>query len=269
MLFQKDSVMCTANSSHILNCYFDLLTLQWHQWGRHPSQHESWYKALHASRGSGRDSEQKSLSVVHHGRHVQLWPHSLGDRTTLCLRRWIHFYFFWHKHIPPARLPQKNETYIFVSPTAWILKTVLVSVLYWFDLSNNPWTQCVLFIVGILEEYQLPYHDLVPTDPSYEDMREVVCIKRLRPSFPNRWTSDEVKYINVCYIQYVHISVHKSLPNIILFLLSVWDWWESWWENAGPTAQPAASQPYGSKRHLPRCQNHRISSCEQVLPGVC
>uniref|UniRef100_A0A3B4FZ33 Serine/threonine-protein kinase receptor n=1 Tax=Pundamilia nyererei TaxID=303518 RepID=A0A3B4FZ33_9CICH len=44
---------------------------------------------------------------------------------------------------------------------------------------------------GILEEYQLPYHELVPTDPSYEDMREVVCIKKLRPSFPNRWTSDE------------------------------------------------------------------------------
>nr|XP_029492882.1 bone morphogenetic protein receptor type-1B-like [Oncorhynchus nerka] len=44
---------------------------------------------------------------------------------------------------------------------------------------------------GIVEEYQLPYHDLVPSDPSYEDMREVVCTKRLRPSFPNRWTSDE------------------------------------------------------------------------------
>uniref|UniRef100_A0A1A8QKR5 Serine/threonine-protein kinase receptor n=2 Tax=Nothobranchius rachovii TaxID=451742 RepID=A0A1A8QKR5_9TELE len=44
---------------------------------------------------------------------------------------------------------------------------------------------------GILEEYQLPYHELVPADPSYEDMREVVCIKKLRPSFPNRWTSDE------------------------------------------------------------------------------
>lgn len=51
---------------------------------------------------------------------------------------------------------------------------------------------CTLFVVGILEEYQLPYHELVPTDPSYEDMKEVVCIKRLRPSFPNRWTSDEV-----------------------------------------------------------------------------
>ncbi|KAM6987180.1 bone morphogenetic protein receptor, type IBb isoform 2-T2 [Aplochiton taeniatus] len=44
---------------------------------------------------------------------------------------------------------------------------------------------------GIMEEYQLPYHDLVPTDPSYEDMREVVCIKRQRPSFANRWSSDE------------------------------------------------------------------------------
>jgi len=48
------------------------------------------------------------------------------------------------------------------------------------------------FLSGIVEEYQLPYHDLVPSDPSYEDMREIVCIKRLRPSFPNRWSSDEV-----------------------------------------------------------------------------
>ncbi|XP_043087664.1 bone morphogenetic protein receptor, type IBb [Puntigrus tetrazona] len=44
---------------------------------------------------------------------------------------------------------------------------------------------------GIVEEYQLPYHELVPSDPSYEDMREVVCTKRQRPSFPNRWSSDE------------------------------------------------------------------------------
>ncbi|TRY98304.1 hypothetical protein DNTS_032803 [Danionella cerebrum] len=41
---------------------------------------------------------------------------------------------------------------------------------------------------GMVEDYQLPYHDHVPSDPSYEDMREVVCIKRIRPSFPNRWS---------------------------------------------------------------------------------
>lgn len=50
----------------------------------------------------------------------------------------------------------------------------------------------VFFPKGAVEEYQLPYHDLVPTDPSYEDMSEVVCIKKQRPPFANRWASDEV-----------------------------------------------------------------------------
>lgn len=45
---------------------------------------------------------------------------------------------------------------------------------------------------GIVEEYQLPYAGMVPSDPSYEDMREVVCVKGLRPTVSNRWNSDEV-----------------------------------------------------------------------------
>ncbi|KAK2504292.1 hypothetical protein MC885_015025 [Smutsia gigantea] len=44
---------------------------------------------------------------------------------------------------------------------------------------------------GIAEEYQLPYYNMVPNDPSYEDMREIVCVKRLRPIVSNRWNSDE------------------------------------------------------------------------------
>ncbi|XP_023659489.2 bone morphogenetic protein receptor type-1A-like isoform X1 [Paramormyrops kingsleyae] len=44
---------------------------------------------------------------------------------------------------------------------------------------------------GIVEEYQLPYDEMVPLDPSYEDMREVVCVKCLRPTVSNRWNSDE------------------------------------------------------------------------------
>uniref|UniRef100_A0A8C9W5M9 receptor protein serine/threonine kinase n=1 Tax=Scleropages formosus TaxID=113540 RepID=A0A8C9W5M9_SCLFO len=44
---------------------------------------------------------------------------------------------------------------------------------------------------GIVEEYQLPYYDMVPLDPSYEDMREVACVKCLRPTVSNRWNSDE------------------------------------------------------------------------------
>ncbi|XP_030046569.1 bone morphogenetic protein receptor type-1B isoform X1 [Microcaecilia unicolor] len=44
---------------------------------------------------------------------------------------------------------------------------------------------------GILDEYQLPYYDVVPSDPSYEDMRDIVCIRKFRPLFPSRWSSDE------------------------------------------------------------------------------
>ncbi|OWJ99940.1 ACVR1C, partial [Cervus elaphus hippelaphus] len=42
---------------------------------------------------------------------------------------------------------------------------------------------------GIVEEYQLPYYDVVPSDPSVEEMRKVVCDQKLRPSIPNQWQS--------------------------------------------------------------------------------
>lgn len=43
------------------------------------------------------------------------------------------------------------------------------------------------------EDYQLPYYDCVPNDPSFEDMRQVVCLKNIRPQIPLRWESDEVR----------------------------------------------------------------------------
>ncbi|XP_069476685.1 TGF-beta receptor type-1 [Ambystoma mexicanum] len=46
-------------------------------------------------------------------------------------------------------------------------------------------------IGGIHEEYQLPYYDLVQSDPSVEEMRKVVCEQKLRPNIPNRWQSCE------------------------------------------------------------------------------
>ncbi|KAJ3591906.1 hypothetical protein NHX12_007036 [Muraenolepis orangiensis] len=44
---------------------------------------------------------------------------------------------------------------------------------------------------GLNEDFQLPYYDLVPPDPSMEDMRRVVCDQQLRPSIPNQWQSCE------------------------------------------------------------------------------
>ncbi|GLH01866.1 Putative mitogen-activated protein kinase kinase kinase 7-like [Gryllus bimaculatus] len=43
---------------------------------------------------------------------------------------------------------------------------------------------------GIAEEYKPPFYDLVPNDPSFEDMRKVVCVDQQRPNVPNRWASD-------------------------------------------------------------------------------
>ncbi|XP_075385252.1 activin receptor type-1C [Tenrec ecaudatus] len=44
---------------------------------------------------------------------------------------------------------------------------------------------------GIVEDYQLPYYDLVPSDPSLEEMKTVVCEQKLRPNIPNQWQSCE------------------------------------------------------------------------------
>uniref|UniRef100_A0A182P4F4 receptor protein serine/threonine kinase n=1 Tax=Anopheles epiroticus TaxID=199890 RepID=A0A182P4F4_9DIPT len=45
---------------------------------------------------------------------------------------------------------------------------------------------------GIAEEYKVPYFDYVSSDPSFEEMRKVVCVDNYRPSVQNRWTSDPV-----------------------------------------------------------------------------
>lgn len=47
---------------------------------------------------------------------------------------------------------------------------------------------------GIAEDYKPPFHDVVPSDPSFEDMRKVVCVDQQRPNLPNRWASDPVSY---------------------------------------------------------------------------
>jgi activin receptor type-1 len=58
---------------------------------------------------------------------------------------------------------------------------------------------------GIAEEYKVPYFDC-PSDPSFEEMRKVVCVDNQRPSIPNRWTSDPLlngmsKLLRECWHQ--------------------------------------------------------------------
>jgi len=40
-------------------------------------------------------------------------------------------------------------------------------------------------------EYQMPYWDQVNSDPSIEEMKEVVCDKQIRPNCPEKWQQNE------------------------------------------------------------------------------
>lgn len=56
------------------------------------------------------------------------------------------------------------------------------------------WEMCRRAVVaGYAEEYRPPFFDVVPSDPSFEDMRKVVCVDQYRPTVPNRWDSDPVR----------------------------------------------------------------------------
>lgn len=56
--------------------------------------------------------------------------------------------------------------------------------------------RCVTTIPGTkstaCEDYALPYHDMVPSDPSFDDMYEVVCTQKIRPPIPERWQEEEI-----------------------------------------------------------------------------
>ncbi|XP_035874884.1 serine/threonine-protein kinase receptor R3 isoform X1 [Phyllostomus discolor] len=45
---------------------------------------------------------------------------------------------------------------------------------------------------GIVEDYRPPFYDMVPNDPSFEDMKKVVCVDQQTPTIPNRLAADPV-----------------------------------------------------------------------------
>lgn len=50
---------------------------------------------------------------------------------------------------------------------------------------------------GIADDYQPPFYDVVNADPSFDEMRKVVCIDGYRPEVPNRWTTDPVSVLKI------------------------------------------------------------------------
>jgi len=78
--------------------------------------------------------------------------------------------------------------------------------------------------VAQCEDYQLPYYDCVPTDPSFEEMHQVVTVRAARPEVPPRWSSTETlrslhKVMVECWhhnpaVRLTALRVKKSLSRL-------------------------------------------------------
>ncbi|KAG5676098.1 hypothetical protein PVAND_005952 [Polypedilum vanderplanki] len=74
------------------------------------------------------------------------------------------------------------------------------------------------------EDYALPYHDVVPSDPSFQDMYDAVCVKGIRPPVPQRWLQEDVlamlsKIMQECWhpnpaVRLTALRVKKSLNKL-------------------------------------------------------
>ena len=67
------------------------------------------------------------------------------------------------------------------------------------------------FLAGIVEEYQLPYYDMVPSDPSVEEMRKIICEEKYRPAIPNRWQPIEVIIISILLQSFLNNILYSSI----------------------------------------------------------
>ena len=75
------------------------------------------------------------------------------------------------------------------------------------------------------EEYQMPYYQDVNSDPSIEDMKEVVCDRRIRPLIPDAWEQFEVG-LAVLFKKNIFILFIQPLKILAKVMK------ECWFENA-------------------------------------
>lgn len=85
------------------------------------------------------------------------------------------------------------KLFVAVGPLKALLLCTLCSQHTLYSLTNTHVLPCD--VTGHYEEAQLPYYDVVPMDPSFEDMKKAVVIEKKRPVIPNQWSQSEVDYM--------------------------------------------------------------------------
>lgn len=66
-----------------------------------------------------------------------------------------------------------------------------VGLMFW-EMCRRCATTDPITKTAIYEDYDIPYSNVVPSEPSFKDMQDAVCTKQIRPSIPQRWESDEL-----------------------------------------------------------------------------
>ena len=75
------------------------------------------------------------------------------------------------------------------------------------------------------QDYQMPYYDVVNPDPTIEEMKIVVCHKKVRPQCPDTWDTIEVSKDDIYEILILGLE-KKPIPDLsinqIFFVFSRW-----------------------------------------------
>jgi len=80
-----------------------------------------------------------------------------------------------------------NETIDEAMFDSWKMADVYSLGLVYWELARR----CSYRGDGLEADYQMPYYDAVASDPSIEQMKEVVCDKKIRPQLPEEWETFE------------------------------------------------------------------------------
>lgn len=93
------------------------------------------------------------------------------------------------RYMPPEVL---NETLDAKSFESFKMADMYSVALVFWEMCRR----CITTIRGTktttCEDYALPYNDVVPNDPGFDDMFNVVCLKGVRPPVPARWQDEAI-----------------------------------------------------------------------------
>lgn len=93
------------------------------------------------------------------------------------------------RYMAPEALDETLDTKSFES---FKMADMYSAALVFWEMSRR----CITTIRGTksttCEDYALPYHDVVPSDPSFDEMYNAVCVKTIRPPIPARWHDEDI-----------------------------------------------------------------------------